>query len=92
MLWEVGRDGDEHSQRVAGSQSSKDKHGLLPDPAAGAAGLPAPEPGRTGATGQVARAPELSTAWRICSSALGTSPGSWRAGKMTAVAPAGKGG
>lgn len=75
MLWEVGRDGDEYSQGVAGSQSSKDKHGLLPDPAARAAGLAALEPGRTGATVGFARAPELSTAWRVCSSVLGPALG-----------------
>lgn len=39
-----------------------------------------------------ARAPELSIAWGVYSSALGSSPGSWRAGVTTAVAPPGKGG
>lgn len=40
---------------------------------------------------RAARAPKLSTASGVCNSALGTSPGSWRAALMKAVAAPGKG-
>lgn len=81
-------DGDEHSQGLAESQQGQTDvvshlSQLLPLPVWLFLSQEGQEP--QGA----ARAPELSTAWGVCSSALGTSP--WRAAVMTAVAPPGKG-
>lgn len=82
LSWEVGRDGEEQPGLGREPVSSEDRHG---HPAGlGVLSQEGQEPQGT------AWAPELSTAWGVCSSALGSSLGSWRAGVTTAVAPPGK--
>lgn len=92
VLWEVGRDGDEHSQGLAERQQAvrTDLLSCLSQLLGLLVWLFLSQERRE--PQGAARVPKLSTAWGVCNSALGASPGSWTAAVRTAVAPPGKGG